>query len=247
MKRFVFAIAVFASLACLSGCSSSEAATEQAMIEERRREAEEFLRSLPLVKNQQVANLVNGIGKKLLAQPTSGKKVNIPISFHVLNLAEDSGLSTSTLGGLVFLDRAEIETTNSESEIAGVLGHEIAHNYLGHTINKLGYEWCMEYLQKCEDWHYQSSREQELAADDLGVILMAKAGYDPEDLAINFLKSAKEMDEHGAVSFPSHPSLYERVKRIRKLAKTLRLSPHPPKKTITLQKAKKALAKIKPR
>lgn len=226
-----------------SACSVFFAAGDESRVKDARTKGQKFRELMPLVKDKKVLSYVDAIGRKLIAAaPKKSQKLNIPISFHVINA--NSGTSF-TSGGYVFLERSRIDKAVSEGEIAGILGHEIAHNYLGHVIFVTNYDWCVEYFQLCYDKHYTYRREHELEADDMAVRMMTAAGYDPEDLAAYFLSEAKMLKSVGAQSYPSHPSLYERVRRIRGLAKTLKVSKKPIKMTDKLKETKQKLKSMK--
>lgn len=241
MKNFRILVLVLL-VASFSSCSSFQAAATDQEMADVQIDADKIKRDTPQVTDPRVTNYISDLGKKIAAAvPTASKKLSPKIEFFTFNAI---GPSSFSVGRYVFLERAEIEKAKSEGEIAGVLGHEIAHIYLGHVIFTSGYDWCMDYLDLCENKHYQINRELELEADALAVITMAKAGYDPEDLAQNFLREAQILVKFGESSYPTHPSMYERIRKIRELAKTLKISKKPIKDTGSLKLAKKALKKI---
>ena len=118
----------------------------------------------------------------------------------------------------------------SESEIAGVLGHELGHIKLGHYGNIVIADTARAImtanLERTDDLaqavgkididlqESKFSREQETEADDYGVSLLKKAGYDVWGLynAMKRLDSNGYSAEHNG--FASHPSSRERLEHL---------------------------------
>ena len=123
---------------------------------------------------------------------------------------------------------------NTESEIAEVLGHEIGHVQLGHyhnivladtarTIMTANSEHSHELAQAVgniglELRESSFSREQETDADDYGVALLKKAGYNSLGLynAMKRMDSAGYATEHSG--FNSHPSSRERLAHLAEIS-----------------------------
>ncbi len=122
----------------------------------------------------------------------------------------------------------------AESEIAGVLGHEIGHVRLGHyhniiladtarSIMTANSEHADELAQAVgniglELRESSFSREQETDADDYGVALLRKAGYDTWGLynAMKRMDSAGYETEHSG--FNSHPPSDERLAHLAEIS-----------------------------
>ena len=123
---------------------------------------------------------------------------------------------------------------NSESEIAGVLGHELGHIKLGHYGNIVLTDTARTImtanLDRTDDLaqavgnidlelrESKFSREQETEADDYGVSLLNKAGYDVWGL----YNAMKRFDANGYGSeqngFNSHPASRERLSHLALMA-----------------------------
>lgn len=107
-------------------------------------------------------------------------------------------------GGYVYVTRGLLAIANNEAELAGVLGHEIAHMVLGHSENRAkwknnvglgviigtvlgglfgGGEGAADAIELgaklAEGYMARHSKKEEFAADRLGVQLLVKAGYNP--------------------------------------------------------------------
>ena len=110
----------------------------------------------------------------------------------------------------MFVNRGMIEAAATEGEVAGVMAHELAHVLLRHgTANAtkaqgfqigalagaiagavIGGGWGEVISQGSQfglgTWLMKYSREYEKQADLVGAQIMARAGYDPRDLAHMF-------------------------------------------------------------
>jgi predicted Zn-dependent protease len=117
-------------------------------------------------------------------------------------------------GGYVYVTRGLVALANSEAELAGVIGHEVGHVTAGHSVSRqtrgavatgllLGAQ-ILGAIAGVDPGLLQAgsavgqiaaggiladySRADELAADNLGVRYLARAGYDPYAQA-DFLES----------------------------------------------------------
>jgi len=124
-----------------------------------------------------------------------------------------------------------LATLNDENELAGVLSHEIGHIKLGHykdTVTR-SVLWALLYKvigdQKVGGVSLTGaglslaeagfSREQEIEADDFGVHLAARAGYDPWGLYNSFQAMKKAGFETSPSGFNSHPPTERRLQHVR--------------------------------
>lgn len=87
---------------------------------------------LHIYKNDPLTRYVNEVGATVAAQ--SERK---DIQYHFAVLDSDEINAFSTPGGFVFITRAALKLCQDESELAGVLAHEVGHitgKYIVHTI-----------------------------------------------------------------------------------------------------------------
>jgi len=143
-------------------------------------------------------------------------------------------------GGYVLLTRGLLLHLHSESELAGVLGHEISHVVLKHHLNALqkaarldlagqaaqyeaqqkGYNSALD--QQLMDKVSNAARnlystgldkDDELAADRAGVVLAARSGYDPYGLlaVLQALESLDPKSSKMQLLLATHPSPADRI------------------------------------
>ena len=115
---------------------------------------------------------------------------------------------------------------DTEAEIAGVLGHEIGHVRCGHyngmvlgdvasTIMNANLERTDRLSQAVGKMHTELkdaafSREQETEADEYGLSLLKKAGYDARGL----YDALAKLGEGDSSAFSSHPATRERLQHL---------------------------------
>jgi beta-barrel assembly-enhancing protease len=156
----------------------------------------------------------------------------------------------------MFVNRGMIEAANNEGEMAGVMAHEISHVALRHATaqatqqsNPLNQILGIGAILGGAILGGQTgaaigqtlyagllvlpySREYETQADTLGAQIMARAGYDPRDLANMFKTIEKESGGKGGPEWLStHPAPENRYENINREAGLLRVSPNPIKLT----------------
>ena len=192
--------------------------------------AAEIERQVKLVTDPKVNEFVNRVGQNLVRNSDA----LVPFTFKVI---EDDSINAFALpGGFVFVNTGIILTADEESELAGVLAHEIAHVTARHgtenatkgqivnlaTIPLIfmgglagfglrqaaGFAIPMQFMR--------FSRKAEEEADYLGVQYAYRTGYDPTS-AITFFEKvqARETAKPGTMSklFSSHPPTKERIRK----------------------------------
>ncbi|MCB5174431.1 M48 family metalloprotease [Microvirga lenta] len=136
--------------------------------------------------------------------------------------------------GRLYVTRGLLALANDSSEVAAVLSHEIAHVTLRHasqrnemqarsTLIKRVTEDVLNDAEQAAVVQSQArsslasfSRSQELEADQAGVKVLARAGFDPYGAprfltALDRSATASRSDGPGAERMTSHPSTGERI------------------------------------
>jgi predicted Zn-dependent protease len=136
-------------------------------------------------------------------------------------------------GGRMFFNTGILDFLETEDEIAFVMAHEISHNELRHCIKRVQYAAIAssidpnfgEIVQVAYGiYSMPFTKYDEYEADELGVWLMKKAGYDKQG-AVDFFTKLEELekeygiDQRDAVNdfISSHPTAKERRDRVKKL------------------------------
>lgn len=91
---------------------------------------QELLKQMRLVEDRSINDYINRLGQSLASR---SERRNIPWRFYVVN---DKTINAfATLGGRVYVHTGLIAATNSEAQLASVVGHEI-----GHIVGRHGLE-----------------------------------------------------------------------------------------------------------
>jgi beta-barrel assembly-enhancing protease len=185
-----------------------------------------------VIANRDLTAYINAIGAKLAAQPQADK---YPYRFRVVN---DPTINAFALpGGAAFVHTGLIAAVDNESQLAGVLAHEIAHVALRHGTNQaskanliqlpallasaaLGSGSMLAQLGQlgiglgANSALLHFSRSAETQADLLGVQIASQAGYNPMEMARFFQKLEDEGGARGPQFFSDHPNPGNRTKAI---------------------------------
>lgn len=198
-----------------------------------------------VVQSKPVHKYVTLVGTAL-AQ-ASGKP-NLPWKFIVLDT--DAVNAFAAPGGFVHITKGALANLKTESELAGVLAHEITHVTERHTVRAIQKGKLVQMgadetvagnsalMGKLVDKAYEVvesgfGRGEELEADEKGVVLANSVGYAPQGL-VGFLNMLIERNKAGSDRnglFASHPETKERIDRLtkqiasQKLASTATVAP----------------------
>jgi len=195
-----------------------------------RRSSEGLERRMAIVNDPAVQDWIDQLGHKLAAATT---KPDLPWRFRVVNSSELNAFSLP--GGFIYVNKGLIELTDSESEVAGAMAHEMAHVTLRHATNQmtkgmlLGGPFALGGPVGAEGFDLtflKFSRNDETQADIVGAQTMVKAGYDPQGLVRLFQKLDKKQANCCGPEFLSdHGDLGDRIKRIEKEIGYLKVQP----------------------
>jgi len=199
-----------------------------------------------MLNDGRVDDYVGMVGGRLVeAIPPEFRHPEFRHSFEVINQKEINAFALP--GGPMFLNRGMIEASNTEGEMAGVMAHEISHVALRHGTAQatkgqkfqvgavagqilgaiVGGAAGSVIAQGSQfglgAYFLKYGREYERQADLLGAQIMARAGYDPREMANMF----KTIQEQGGRSGPewlsSHPDPGNRYAAIVNESKSLRV------------------------
>ncbi len=200
---------------------------------------DEFLRNLmeqcELVEDPSIVGYVNKIGQRIVREYESP-----PFAFKFYVIKEDVYNAFASPGGHVFIYSGLLAAMENEEELAGLLGHEIAHVLCRHISKRIEQSKRIGLvtlagvltgiflggnpdlsgaittgsLAAGQSLALKYSREDERQADQVGLKYLAKAGYGPEGL-LTMLKKIREKRWFGSEQIPSyvttHPAIEERM------------------------------------
>lgn len=240
--------ALAASTACEGACGKTHEVTEK--LGERLISVEQenqlgaqmsaaLLREVRLVRDAEVQERVAQLGRQLVAA-TPNVPDGMQLRFAVID-APDVINAIAMPGGYIYVFSGLLRTAESESEIAGVLGHEIAHVVERHVAAQLVTQYGIQTLRDFLLGGERSrlgvavselatrgalgafSRTAEREADDLAIRMLIRAGHDPHGY-VTFFERLSRGGKRGASLerfVSSHPDPAERAKRARALIEEL--------------------------
>lgn len=153
---------------------------------------------------------------------------------------EDDQLNAFALpGGKIGIYEGMMELTANDGELAAVIGHEIAHNTEKHALSRVNSQAATQLgvtlaavLVGGEQQRNVAGllgmgaqyglllphgRNQELEADRLGLIYMARAGYNPEAAVTFWQKMSRQGGSRPPAFLSTHPAPEQRIDQIRSL------------------------------
>lgn len=204
--------------------------TEEGEIELGREFAAVLLGAKPLLANPPLQRYVNALGRWLALQT---ERPDLPWTFGVL---DDPGYNAfATPGGYIFVTRGLVERMRTEAELAGVLAHEIGHVLKKHHLNAFTKNAGVGVVAEIADrkaggqvgafagpiinlFSKGLDQAEEFEADRIGVVIAARAGYDPFGLpaVLQTLQAQSGQDNHFALMFATHPSPSARIAELDK-------------------------------
>ncbi|HEV8433150.1 MAG TPA: M48 family metallopeptidase [Thermoanaerobaculia bacterium] len=204
--------------------------------------AAQVAQQVHIVNDPQADAYLRKIGEQLHAQ-TPNNIATRPFEFEIVD--DPSVNAFSIPGGHVYVNSGLIGTAGKADELAAVLAHEISHITARHVIKQAEQQQEISALGSIllgqNPGALQSlvaqvlaggamarfSRADEKQADDMGLDLMTKAGFDPHGM-LDFFQRLLALDKSGnsAASrfFADHPGTQDRIDdisgRINKMGRT---------------------------
>jgi len=197
--------------------------------------AQEVERSSKLIDDPVVTEYVNRVGQNLVRNSDA----RVPFTIKVIDSDEVNAFALP--GGFFYVNSGLILRAQEESELAGVMAHEISHVTARHgtknatkgelmqlaTIPLIllgpggwaGYGLYQGLNLAIPVTYLKFSRDAEREADFLGLQYMYKAGYDPNSYVTFFERiQADEKRRPGTIPkvFSTHPPTPERIENTQK-------------------------------
>lgn len=195
-----------------------------------------LLGAAPLVDDPELQRYVNDVGYWVASQ---SKRKNLPWRFGVI---DSPGINAfAAPGGYIVITLGLFSLLENEAQLAGVLGHEISHVIKKHHLKALQKTmkrgiWAKVGVRALADKDDQEAfdkvvnagvqlyasgldRDLEYQADKRGVVLAARAGYDPYALldVLTTIDSINPTEADLTVMLKTHPPTGKRLKKLAKL------------------------------
>ncbi|MCY3765930.1 MAG: M48 family metallopeptidase [Gemmatimonadetes bacterium] len=234
MRRLTMVCLVGSMASCATIGRFNVLSTEQE-VEIGREAAREIERDLRLYNDPAVTAYINSLGQ-MLARYSS--RSGLTYYFKVVDTDEVNAFALP--GGWLYVNRGLITTAENESELAGVIGHEIGHVDRKHGARAISRQFGAAVIVEATLGGENASvrrqvlrqvvavstgmgqlkygRDAEREADQFAVESTYAAGIDPEGTATFFQKLvAMQKKEPGQLAkmFSTHPPSRERVENVR--------------------------------
>lgn len=189
--------------------------------------AAQVFQQMPVLPDESPeAVYVRQLGQKLVA--TIPQQTSWPFEFHVVPQKEINAFALP--GGQMFINLGTLMSARNEAELAGVMGHEMAHVYMQHSAKQAGKAQTTNMIagiasavlggtvgnragglvgqlgqmgiqMGAQGLLMKYSRTDESQADAVGAVILHKAGYNPQSM-VDFFKTM------GAVAGAAPPELF---------------------------------------
>lgn len=223
VRRAVAVGALLAVGACVPGTAQEVAMGSQY--------AQQIEQELPMVRDPEIVRYINVLGDSI-ARVVDDR--SLTWRFNVVDQPEINAFAVP--GGHIYVNRGLIERTTNMSELAGVLGHEIAHVTQRHSMKQMAAAQranyglgigCILAPSFCQGLagtgvsvlaqagFAKFSRDDETESDRFGVKYVTRAGIDPRGMPSMFRILLRERERNpGSVEawFASHPIEESRIR-----------------------------------
>lgn len=238
-KKFSYLYIFIFLLVNCSGCATTNPATgerhftfisEQKEIELGKSISENVEEHFGIVSDLKSQSRVERIGNTLVQYCT---RKNIIYHFEILKEKEEPN-ALSLPGGYVYITEGLFKKLNTDSQIASVLAHEMAHIEARHSIYKLqkslGYGTLMMIIESkgskrtkekaikaINELFLAYSRKDEYQADSLALELLSKSKYNQTAMleVLQIIKKIKEEKPIEKLHPKTHPYIHDRIRQIK--------------------------------
>jgi beta-barrel assembly-enhancing protease len=189
-----------------------------------------ILGASPLVQDDGLQTYVNQVGKWVAMQ---SERPDLPWHFGIIDSQDLNAFAAP--GGYILVTKGLYQSLENEAQLAGVLGHEIAHVVKKHQLKILqkqallgyGTQWIKSKVAdnqltkkaigtSAEISARSLDKTAEYEADRMGMVLAYRAGYDIYGLpeVLQMLGQVNSADDSVILLFKTHPMPNERIAKI---------------------------------
>ncbi len=206
----------------------ADAMSTAAEVEQAKEQEKSIIAQYNVVKDPLLNAWVQGVADKLWGQVA---RRDVPYNIKILDSADINSFTIG--GGYLYINAGLLDFVQSDDELAGVIGHETGHVERRHTVTLPAKAQALNLLfgvasifspiiyrfgQIAEQGIIaKAQRQDELQADQYGLLLMARAGYDP-DAMVSFMNHlGKEEHDHSSLVdkyLANHPGFPSRVSHL---------------------------------
>jgi predicted Zn-dependent protease len=208
---------------------------------------QEYIHTAKVITDTPEAQMVQRVGVKIANAvetflKNSGASSEIQNYTWEFKLVEDKSINAFAMpGGKVVVYSGLLPITKDEASLAVVIGHEIGHVVAKHANERISQQLALQYggavagellkgvaankigqtvfgLGAQVGVMLPYARKQEYEADELGLIFMAMAGYDPR-VAIPFWTRMAQSSQGGKIPefLSTHPTDDKRISNMEKI------------------------------
>ena len=179
--------------------------------------------------NQDTYNRVENIVEKILS---SGNVEHAKdFDWQITILDDETVNAMCAPGGFIFVYTGLLEFAENDSQLAGVLAHEIAHADKRHGTRQLtavyGIQFLLNFLSKGETsmgtqialglLNLKHSRDHERQADEYSVKYLCHSDYEPNGVALFFSRFEGQSSNILSDLTSTHPNHQERISNVNRL------------------------------
>jgi hypothetical protein len=200
------------------------AVSTQTEIQSGKEQDKQIVEGSSVVTDPLLVGWVSDVSQRLWTQVA---RKDVPYNVKILDVNDINAFNT--LGGYLYVNEGLLDFVQSDDELASIIGHETGHNERRHGVTFQAKATAIDLLfgvaslfspflyrfgQLAEAGTLAKiERGQELQADQYGLLLMSRAGYDPDSM-VSVMRhlGALEGHESGVDKYlADHPGINDRI------------------------------------